>query len=275
LSVLERRVLKGLFADDFAEPQLERDLSLWTIKLYLGILFKEVQLRLDRSNPARGTIVEEDLVREFRTLHAFLQSLRLPVDIAGVDEKFPNSLFLFEVKTSAGTRDAFDFRDSLFHNCLFLLVGNRALVACFDGGEQARQGKDYLVRLKGKQLHPVQVREFAAKIFYMATLFLRVPLYATIRMNDRYSITMVGLDTLDRKGVVRFVPLDPDRILAVPDIPDLDQPVFADWIQRDYAKVLAGFLRAPLEDLNPFGDQVVSYLWNADGTFNDMPVVEE
>jgi len=273
LSGLESRVRSGLFSDDFrSHPSLYDDLSLWTIKIFFGILFKEVQLLLDRRDPEKGPIVPDALLREFRTLHAFLQRLRLPLDIVGLNGMFPISLFVFEVKADPAHQDAFDFRDGLYTSCLYMRIGARGIVACFDGGAQADRGKEYLAKLAQVCLHPIQLAEFAAKVFYMATLFTRVPLYSTVQTDGRYYMTMVGLDSADCKGVVHYVGLDEDRLVAIPDIPEIDDPVFSDWSQQDYAKVLAEFLGRPAEDLNPKDDLVYTYLWNEDGSFKDIPL---
>ncbi len=275
LSPLENRVKEGLFASDFREvPGLTVDLALWVSKLFFGILYRETGLLADRRKPESGSIVPPEFVQNLNTMHALLQALRLDVEIKGLWGEFPASVFVFDVKELQQGRSRFDFRDNLHTHSIYLRLANRVLVVCFDGGAQAEEGSEYYRDLSQHQLHPIQAAEFAAKVFYKASLFRKVPLYQTARIGDRYHINLVAMDSEAKTGTIRFVELDADQVLAVPNIPPevLEQPMFDSWRQDDYAKVLAWFTGIPLQDLNPSPGLARAFIYNERGEFVDIPL---
>ncbi len=173
---------------------------------------------------------------------------------------------------SPDPRRRFDFRDNLAYEALFIHLGNRAVVACFDGGAQAMQVADVYERLVSHRLHRIQAKEFAANVFYTASLFQRVPLYQTVETPDHTWMGMVALDGVDKRGGIRVVDLGEGKVVTMPDIPkeSLDTPLFRDWVQSDYAHVLSWFLGLPVRELNPTENIVVTYLWNEDETFKEI-----
>lgn len=48
----------------------------WLAKIFFGILYKELFLLLDRSEPGGGTIVTPAFLREYSTLRLFLRKVR-------------------------------------------------------------------------------------------------------------------------------------------------------------------------------------------------------
>lgn len=65
----------------------------WLAKIYYGILFRELSLLHDRSDPSLGFIFSQDQLKDFGTLHHFLQSVRLPFVFRGFQ---PWSIFLLK-----------------------------------------------------------------------------------------------------------------------------------------------------------------------------------
>ena len=239
-------VFKQYFEKGFSEFKGLDKLTIfqWIAKILYGLLFKELSLRLERSDPTQGFITDPELLQELRTLHTFLQSIRMPFDFVGFR---PWSIFLVETHSYGDKRD-FDYHDEIFTLTFSIRLGDIGIIACLeDNGAQEDLFSDYFEKFKGIKLHPMQFDELVAKVTYKASLMNRVPKYITLlpkKEGDKVTVTALPLQGLS------------------------NLPIFDDWKQRDYAAYLAFQLSKygiQFEDIFKEPDMVLSILINEDG----------
>ena len=217
----------------------------WIAKIFYGLLFKELSLRIDRSAPIQGFITSQQLLEELRTLHTFLQSMRMPFEFVGFN---PWSIFVVETHSYGDRRD-FDYHDEILTLTFSIRIGGIGIIACFeDNGAQEDLFSDYFERFKGIKLHPTQFDELVAKVTYKAYLMNRVPKYTMMLPKKEGDKVMVMSPSLQGYSTL---------------------PIFDDWNQRDYAAYLTLQWRKygmQFEDVFHEPDMVLSSLFNEDGT---------
>ena len=217
----------------------------WIAKIFYGLLFKELSLRMDRSDPTQGFITEPELLGELRTLHTFMQSVRMPFDFTGFH---PWSIFIVETHSYGDGRD-FDYHDEIFTLTFSIRLGSIGIIACLeDNGAQEELFSDYFEKFRGIKLHPIQFDELVAKVTYKARLLNRVPKYIMM---------------LPKK--------EGDKVLTIsPSLQGYStSPIFDEWVQRDYAAYLTfRWMKYGMrfEDIFREPDMVLSMLINEDGT---------
>jgi hypothetical protein len=240
-------VFKQYFEKGFSEFMGLNKLTIyqWMGKIFYGLLFKELSLLIEPSDPTQGFITNPELLQELRTLHTFLQSVRMPFDFVGFR---PWSIFLVETHSYGDERD-FDYHDEIFTLTFSIRLGDIGIIACLeDNGAQEDLFSDYFAKFKGIKLHPTQFDELVAHVTYKAHLMNRVPKY--IMMLPR------------REG---------DKVMVMsPSLQGYStSPIFNDWKQRDYAAHL--YLQwskygIRFEDIFKEPDMVLSNLIDEDGT---------
>lgn len=217
----------------------------WIAKIFYGLLFKELSLFVDRSDPDYGFITSPDLLKELRTLHTFLQSIRMPFEFV---DFHPWSIFLVETNTYEDKRD-FDYHDEIFTLTFSIRMGGVGIIACLeDNGAQEELFSEYFDKFKGIKLHPTQFDELVAKVTYKAALMNRTPKYIMMLPKEE-----------GQKVTVIASPLQGFS----------SKPIFDDWNQRDYAAYLAfqwNKYGIQFEDIFREPDMVLSRLVNEDGT---------
>lgn len=217
----------------------------WIAKIFYGLLFKELSLRMDRSDPLQGFITSPELLEQLRTLHTFLQSIRMPFEFVGFN---PWSIFVVETHSYGDRRD-FDYHDEIFTLTFSIRMGGIGIIACLeDNGAQEDLFSDYFKRFKGIKLHPTQFDELVAKVSYKAHLMNRVPKYTMILPKKEGDKVMVVSPSLQGFSTL---------------------PIFDDWNQRDYAAYLTFQWRKygmQFKDIFREPDMVLSSLFNEDGT---------
>lgn len=216
----------------------------WIAKIYYGLLFKELSLLVDRSDPNYGTITSPDLLQELRTLHTFLQSIRMPFEFVNFH---PWSIFLIETHIYGDERD-FDYHDEIFTLTFSIRIGEVGIIACLeDNGAQEEMFSDYFNRFKGIKLHPVQFDELVAKVTYKRALMNRIPKYMMMLPEEEGQKVTVWASPLQGLST---------------------KPVFDEWNQRDYAAYLAFQLNKygiQFEDIFKEPNLVRSILVNENG----------
>jgi hypothetical protein len=90
------------------------DLNAWLSKIYLGIHWKELELKFDRRAPDVETILTKEAMENFRMVHFFMQSCRKAMTFSGLDGRFPNSLLRIECKVPSVVEQQFDYLDSSY-----------------------------------------------------------------------------------------------------------------------------------------------------------------
>jgi len=240
-------IFKQYFDKGFSEfKELDKLIIFqWIAKIFYGLLFKELSLPLERSDPTQGFITDPEILQELRTLHIFLQSIRMPFDFVGFH---PWSIFLVETHSYGDKRD-FDYHDEMFTLTFSIRLGDIGIIACLeDNGAQEDLFSHYFEKFKGIKLHPLQFDELVAKVTYKAHLMNRVPKY------------MIGLPKKEGNKITVIAP--PLQGLS-------NLPIFDEWKQRDYAAYL--YLQwskygVQFEDIFKEPNMVLSTLTNEDGT---------
>ncbi|MEF3310599.1 hypothetical protein PV433_17080 [Paenibacillus sp. GYB004] len=246
LSDLEKEIQEA-FDSGYSEFKKLDPLRLfqWIGKIYYGILFKELSLNIDRSDPTQGKIATPELLERYQTLHMFLQSIRKPFDF---QVTLPWSIFIVELLPS-GEKTDFDYIDNFVTLTFSLRIGNIGIIAHLqDNGIHKEMLQKYYDQFDGVQLVPIQFNELVAKAMYNSTLMNRTPKYTSILPSeDREPVTVIPLPLQGMSS----------------------KPIFDDWVESQYAKYLSFYLR-------PFGisydqlydassDRVMTWLRNEDG----------
>jgi hypothetical protein len=207
----------------------------WAGKIFFGLLYRELTLAFDRSDPSFSGITTPEFLEGYQVLHGFLQSIRTAVQFEGF---FPGSIFSFSLENFPEL-DVFDFSDSYDTMTLSLRMGDIGLVVCLkDNNVIAQDLSEIYEALKGHRLHPIQYDEFTALVFYRAFSLQRRATFVSATGRDE-------------------VP----RIFSVPGWSLT--PYFSDWKPELYARFLEEFWSKyglELKDIFVPPDQVRTYL---------------
>ena len=227
---------------------INRDIIfLWLSKLAYGVLYKELSLSIDRTNPEKGYIVKEEGFREREAEFLLLQTILSNGEFAG--EK-PYSMLLFRIVEDERFGNYWAFDSPITHTFCMRMNDIGIISNLLDNSlnEHVFLEVPETKALLDERLHPMQFAELCAKFQYKSGLLVKSPWYTFI---------------LDDEG-------KPALTLSSP----ISGVGYAEWDQKQYAKVLAFFLQ-PLEltfdDLYEENGLVLSLLWNEDFTFkNDL-----
>lgn len=218
----------------------------WAFKIFYGLLFKELSLLADRRNPSFGTIMTPEVLEKYRSLHGFLQSVRTHFEFMQIK---PWSIFVVETMAYDDLTLNFNYHDNINGLTFSIRMGGIGIVASFeDASAQKFCHQDYYDNLEGIKLHPIQFDELAAKVAYKSFLLNRIPEYLNMLPDDQLS--PVYVDTLNLQGFT-------------------STPVFDEWDQKIYAKILASYLTAygfTLPDIYREPNEVLSFIENNDGS---------
>jgi hypothetical protein len=185
----------------------------WVSKIFLGLLYRELFLSVDRSNPELGSITTPEFLQDYRTLHGFLQSIIKPIEF---HEFFPGSLFTFKIETIPEIGN-FDYSDNFIGMTFFLRMDNIGIIACLKDDEQVLESLSTLYKaIKEIRLHPIQFDELCATIFYKSF---------TMARNGKY----VSLTS----------PANQTTIVKLPSMSLV--PIFDEWDNRIFARFLEEF----------------------------------
>ncbi|WP_299759498.1 hypothetical protein [uncultured Pontibacter sp.] len=212
---VEQAAAKGMEGLQALPPQR---LFQWIGKMYYGSLVTEL---IKETNPLvmPEYAVSEDpkMLGKFRSFYQVLQSLRVPMVFDGF---LPCSLFLLQVSPTEDSLP-FEFQDELTTMCFSIKLGSVAIVCTLldNGIIKKALGRLYQVA-EEKQLHPIQLAEFKARVFYAAYIFNVVPEYfiRPVKPEDDYLV----LDTL---------------------IDDVTNEIFNPWEMPAYAHMLEEMLK--------------------------------
>ena len=111
---------------------------------------------------------------KFQAFYKLLQALRVPIEF---DDFTPFSLFILEVADTDDTMP-FEYRDELTTMMFSIKMGRVVLVCCLLDNNLLQQAlRRVWEDVKDKPLHPVQVAEFTARVYYAAYLLNIIPEY--------------------------------------------------------------------------------------------------
>ena len=226
----------------------EKEVFLWLGKFFYGMLVTELQNELNPLvAPEYGVGTNPKMLIRFQSFFSLLQALRVPIEFADFS---PCSLFILEQKPDPEA-PPFELHDDLTTMMVSLRVGEVVIVCCLlDNGIVKNALRRVWEPVKDKKLHPKQVAEFKARVYYGAYLLNVVPEYfpRPLKQGDTYLV----YDTL---------------------IDDITTSVFNPWENHVYAQTLeemlkrwdvrqAEILQAPRRPL--------SFLFDAEGNFQEM-----
>lgn len=225
----------------------DQTLFLWLGKLFYGILYKELMLLHDRSDPKSGTIITEDFLKLFSMHKVFLQQARKLVELKDFT---PGTIFVFDTQRLMPDRLSWDYTDSIGGLMVGVRVGRVALVGCLaDGGAQYHDEHIY-ERYYPIPLHPLQFREICAQVAYRSSLATRVPKYIMLEGKEKSAIHQMPLMGFSAKSL------------------------FETWEPSEYAKFLAHYIGAPIDEVFVPPDRNMSWLDTPDGGVRYMDFKE-
>ncbi|NVO31575.1 hypothetical protein [Hymenobacter lapidiphilus] len=226
----------------------EQTLFLWLGKMFYGILVTEL---INQQNPLampQYPLAENaQMLRRFQAFFQPLQALRVPMSY---DDFVPASLFVLETEA---THDElpFEYDDDLSTLTFSIKLDEAVLIACLvDNGiiGQAMRRVDADAR---RPLHPVQVAEFKARVYYAAYLLNVVPDYfaRALKPGDREVIIDSFID-------------------------DVTGTIFNPWDNSAYAQSLLEMWKRwqiPLERIVADPSRPLSYLYDAHDQPRQLP----
>jgi len=243
LQPIERAMSKAVAKGPEAVRELDRRVVfLWLGKIFYGLLYKELFLLADRASGHQTPITTPDLLRQYQMHHYFLQSVRVPMEFV---DFLPASIFIFETQVPQEPKYQWDFRDSFLNLFISCRMGSVGIISVLqDGGVQQGLAEAF-DDFKQFALHPVQFIELAAQVRYKALLFNRTPKYV-------------------------MVDADPIQVIQLPLQGLSNKPLFDEWDQEQYARVLSVFIGVPLERIFAPPDKVMTWLRNNDGSIKKL-----
>lgn len=218
----------------------------WLLKIFFGLLYREIFLPIDRRNPSEGPIITADDMEQFQMLHYMLQSVRVPMNLSSFDGGVPASIFVFEVKEPDKFR--FDYKDDVIHRCMCLRLGRVGILVAFDMGAQLVEGAEFFPEFIRHSLHPLQFDELAANLFAKARVF---------KINPAVMIA-------ESAGTISF------NVMPLTSSPYAE--VFGDITPDDVGEYLWRFARLPREVVLPEPGRRITFLKTDDGAFRDIPI---
>jgi len=209
---------------------------LWLLKIYYELRFMDLRLLLDQKDNQQGTIINKEILEEYRMCHLFLQAVRIKVKI---HKPCPWSIFIVPVQKYDKKELDFDFRDNSFFLTIAIRMGDIGIIACLqDNNTQYQMFSRYFTKFKKVDLHPLQFSELVARVFYKESLRNRTPSY----------ITFLGDNHLE--------------VITNPLGGFSSQLIYNEWVQSDYAQWLSFFLHLDYDQIYVPPNKVWSLLFD-------------
>jgi hypothetical protein len=147
-------------------------LFLWLGKMFYGIFITELLNEFEPLIKPKYPLAENAaLVRRFQAFFQLLQGLRVPTEYA---DFVPGSVFVLEVD-AAEDHIAFEYDDDLNTLVFSIKLDKAVLVACLVDIGLIGQAMRKVYADAQRPLHPVQIAEFKARVYYAAHLLHVVP----------------------------------------------------------------------------------------------------
>ena len=256
----------------------DQDLNAWVSKIYIGILWKELELKFDRRTPDSEPILPKEAMENFRMVHFFMQSCRKAMTFHSVYTRFPNSLLRVECKVPYYIEDQFDYLDNSFNHIVAIRMGRKGIVGIFDGGLHDLNFPDFADRqFERKPLHPTQFTEVFVMLTYKNYLSLRVPYFGIMldQETDKFNVALLAFDDHNKGASCALIGTeDGKEITMVPLLSQSAQkgPDYSEWSQEDFARCLSMYSGIPIERIFVPPDLVRTSLRDSDGNFRDVPL---
>lgn len=160
----------------------------WLAKMFYGILVTELITEQDPLiRPQYAVSENPKMLLKMQSFYQVLQSLRVPIVF---DDFLPGSLFLVPVSPLEDDLP-FEYQDDLTTMMFSIKLNDVALVACLLDNEIIKKAfRRIWADIEGKPLHPVQLAEFKARVFYAAYLLNVIPEYFArpVKPGDTYLV---------------------------------------------------------------------------------------
>ncbi len=238
LEPFEKKVHEAYQGGYIAFQKLDKKtIFLWLGKIYFGIMYRELFLKLDRKDIQRGTITNAEYLKTFYGHFLFLQGIR---GNHLFKDCFPASIHVFKTQKPTNKEKQFDFMDS--HNTLFISIrmGEIGIISPLQDFGVTKEMEDLLEHHRDIDLHPLQFREMTAKILYKSLLMNRTPKYVSIQ-NEKVETVLMPIMGLSSR------------------------PLFNDWDNNIYSKFLSEITGVPLSVCQPEKDKVWTWLMDSKG----------
>lgn len=191
----------------------EVDLFNWVGKLMYSFLYIEMQgaIRLNQLS-GDGMNMSQGLMHKFGNLHTMLQGIYREVAF----ENFtPWSIVIVPL---SDPNTPFSFRDEINTLTFSLKFKDFGIIACLqDNGTNKRYHHEILEFIKEQRISEQQFEELAARFFYSAYLFNRLPEYTVMPVEDT-----IYIDAMPLKGTQ-------------------NKALFDVWANKTYGQVLENF----------------------------------
>ncbi|MBD3616057.1 MAG: hypothetical protein HUJ22_05740 [Gracilimonas sp.] len=211
----------------------------WLGKIYFGMMYRELFLDFDRSDPKKGTIVTPEYLDSFYSHFLFLQGIRGQIAFSNF---FPASIYLFKTQKPKELESQWDFIDNQDALFISIRMGGIGIIALLQDCKSTKKIEHHLDVHKKIELHPLQFRELSAKILYKGILMNRTPKF---------------INTQTGKGPVETHMLPLQGFSS--------KPIFDDWNDDDYSILMSHILRLPLDICQPKKGQTYTWLLKKNG----------
>ncbi|MCB2406705.1 hypothetical protein [Hymenobacter lucidus] len=220
----------------------EKTLFLWLGKMFYGVMLLELLNELDPlAKPLYPLAENTQLLRKLQCFFEVFQALRIPIEY---EDFTPASIFILETAAPEDTMP-FEYDDDLSTMTFSIKLDETVLVSCLIDNGLLRQAMGRVYRDAQRPLHPIQVAEFKARVYYGAYLLNVVPDYypRPVQPGDTHLV----FDTL---------------------IDDVTREIFNPWENSGYAQSLQEMWKRwqiPVTEIMRDPQQPLSYLYDADG----------
>ncbi|HEX8657497.1 MAG TPA: hypothetical protein VF690_08190 [Hymenobacter sp.] len=147
-------------------------LFLWLGKMFYGVFITELLNEFEPLIKPKYPLAENAaLVRRFQAFFQLLQGLRVPTEYA---DFVPGSVFVLEVDSTEDVTP-FEYDDDLNTLVFSIKLDKAVVVACLVDIGLIGQAMGRVYKDAQRPLHPVQIAEFKARVYYAAHLLHVVP----------------------------------------------------------------------------------------------------
>ncbi|WP_082455596.1 hypothetical protein [Hymenobacter sp. AT01-02] len=220
----------------------DQTMFLWLGKMFYGILVTELLTELDPlARPQYPLAENAQLFRRFQAFFQPFQALRVPMEY---EDFVPGSLFILEAEAQEDTIP-FEYDDDLGTLTFSIKLDNTVIIACLADNGIIRQAMRRVYQDAYRPLHPVQIAEFKARVYYAAYLLNVVPNYfpRLVKPGDQELV----MDAL---------------------IDDVTGDIFNPWENNTYGQSLLEMWKRwqiPLEEILRNPAEPLTFLYDADG----------
>lgn len=239
LEPFEKKVRETYLGGYVAFQKLDKEtIFLWLGKIYFGIMYRELFLKLDIKDKQKGTITDAEYLKTFNSHFLFLQGIR---GNHSFKDCFPASIHVFKTQKPNNKEGQWDFMDS--HNALFISIrmGEIGIISPLQDFGATKQMEDLLDHHRDIDLHPLQFREMTAKILYKRLLMNRTPKFVSFQNGHNAETVLLPIIGLSSRSM------------------------FSDWDNNTYSKFLSEITGVPLSLCQPEKDKVWTWLMDSKG----------